>query len=275
MEIWSSTNWDTRILSTKRTLTLLTSSAIIVKEEQNIGTSLEWKELKVEITQPHSHAPNLALKGTLSQRQHLKTRALSSRDPPRRILREVNSELNQDVLSELPSEKASKQFINRLKASNEKYCQNATTRKEIVVPRAFKSTLSKKKFYYDDSDDHDRIMLFVTGENLELMTRNQDWLCDGTFDITPLLFKQLFTIHIVYKDKPLPCSTRFCLIKRWLPTLNYSLWYWIMFRHLFHWTVTLKRLSTVQQARYSKAVLYMVAFSTCFRIGGEGLALYK
>ena len=27
----------------------------------------------------------------------------------------------------------------------------------------------------------------------------QDWLYDGTFDITPTLSKQLFSIHVVYK----------------------------------------------------------------------------
>ena len=31
-----------------------------------------------------------------------------------------------------------------------------------------------------------------------------DWLCDGTFDISPTLYKQLFTIHAIYKTKTLP-----------------------------------------------------------------------
>jgi len=171
------------------------------------GRATSWNEARigarsnprVEITRPHTHAPNLALRSALIQRQQLKNRALSSRDAPRRILREVNSELDPEALCELPSEKASKQYMNRLKAANEKYGQNAATRKEIVIPRAFKVTLSKKKFYFDDSDDDDRIMLFVTQESLDLMSKHQDWLCDGTFDITPLLYKQLFTIHIIYK----------------------------------------------------------------------------
>ena len=57
--------------------------------------------------------------------------------------------------------------MNRLKIHNENYGTNPKCRKEIQVPRAFKFTLSGRKFYDDDSDDDDRIMLFKTRENLE------------------------------------------------------------------------------------------------------------
>ena len=72
----------------------------------------------------------------------------------------VNSHCSDEALILMPTDRACKQFINRLKASNEKYGPNADNRKEVIVPRAFQFTLSGQKFYLDDSHDDDRIIIF-------------------------------------------------------------------------------------------------------------------
>jgi hypothetical protein len=37
------------------------------------------------------------------------------------------------------------------------------------------------------------------------MQSHRDWLVDGTFDLAPKrVFKQVYTIHIIYKNKDLP-----------------------------------------------------------------------
>jgi hypothetical protein len=62
-------------------------------------------------------------------------------------------------------------------------------------------------FYLDDSgpSDDTRVILFTTEANLRLMQSHKDWLVDGTFDLAPKrVFKQVYTIHIIYKNKDLP-----------------------------------------------------------------------
>ena len=154
----------------------------------------------VEITKPHSHLPNTSLKGVLQQRFDVEQRVLSSRDAPRRVIRDINSKVSEDVMTQLPTDKATTQFINRVKSKNEKYGKNASSRNDIVIPRSFRFTLSGNKFYLDDSADDDRIIVFATEDNLSIMSQNPDWLCDGTFDISPLLYTQLFTIHVIYRS---------------------------------------------------------------------------
>ena len=48
------------------------------------------------------------------------------------------------------------------------------------------------------------MMIFATEKNLQLLSENRRWLCDGTFDAAPILFKQLLTLHIIKNGKNLP-----------------------------------------------------------------------
>ena len=60
--------------------------------------------------------------------------------------------------------------------------------------------------FYDDtgSDDKNRILIFTTDRNIEFLNSHPDWYGDGTFDVSPELFKQLFTIQACVKGKVLP-----------------------------------------------------------------------
>ena len=62
-------------------------------------------------------------------------------------------------------------------------------------------------FYWDDSgrDDKTRVIVVTTEGNLRLLQSNTEWLGDGSFDLAPkTVFKQVYTIHIIYKNKYLP-----------------------------------------------------------------------
>jgi hypothetical protein len=68
-------------------------------------------------------------------------------------------------------------------------------------------TYLDQMFYWDDSgrDDKTRVIVFTTEGNLRLLQSNREWLGDGTFDLAPKrVFKQVYTIHIIYKNKDLP-----------------------------------------------------------------------
>ena len=68
---------------------------------------------------------------------------------------------------------------------------NAKCLKLLEIPEILRSTYSEQKFYWDDTgnDDKNRIIIFTTQKNLELLERHQDWYCDGTFEIAPTFFK--------------------------------------------------------------------------------------
>ena len=47
--------------------------------------------------------------------------------------------------------------------------------------------------------DKSRLIIFTTEENLAMLKEIRDWMMDGTFDMAPMVFKQLYTIGLVYK----------------------------------------------------------------------------
>lgn len=52
--------------------------------------------------------------------------------------------------------------------------------------------------------DPQRVMIFGTRENMVVLIESTEWFVDGTFDVSPNVFKQLLTINVVYNGLNLP-----------------------------------------------------------------------
>ncbi|RNA35677.1 hypothetical protein BpHYR1_024196 [Brachionus plicatilis] len=131
----------------------------------------------VEITIAHSHKPDIARKYKLINDEKIKELAIKSKDNPRDILIETQKSDDEDVVL--------KSSYNNLRQVISRVRQN-------------------KAGYDTGPSDENRILLFTTEDNLRLLEKYRDWYCDGTFDISPVLFKQLYSIHIVVNNKDLP-----------------------------------------------------------------------
>lgn len=76
---------------------------------------------------------------------------------------------------------------------------------DFDIPINFQLTSDGKKFLlYDNHDSRNRILIFSTRENLELMVNSAHWLADGTFSTVPVRFTQLYTIHCVKNSDVMP-----------------------------------------------------------------------
>ncbi|KAF2899731.1 hypothetical protein ILUMI_06457, partial [Ignelater luminosus] len=77
-----------------------------------------------------------------------------------------------------------------------------TSLSELVIDGPYSKTSSGEDFLLFDSgaDDPNRILLFSTERNLEVLSSSDHWLCDGTFKTTPPLFTQLLTIFAIKFD---------------------------------------------------------------------------
>lgn len=67
-------------------------------------------------------------------------------------------------------------------------------------------SLKKESFVIHDSGvgDRNRILVFATQRNIDLLARAKVWFMDGTFKVTPSIFFQVYTIHVMYKDAVVP-----------------------------------------------------------------------
>lgn len=50
----------------------------------------------------------------------------------------------------------------------------------------------------------DRILIFASPEQLQVLQAADDFLVDGTFKVVPEIFYQLFIIHAVYRQHTVP-----------------------------------------------------------------------
>ncbi|KAJ8680978.1 hypothetical protein QAD02_016765 [Eretmocerus hayati] len=63
------------------------------------------------------------------------------------------------------------------------------------LPDQYTRTLAGENFLIHDSGAGDgRILVFATRRNLELLARSPLWFFDGTFEASPRIFVQIFTI---------------------------------------------------------------------------------
>ena len=68
----------------------------------------------------------------------------------------------------------------------------------------YRSTAKGEMFpLYDSGPDPERILIFGTCQNVDMLINSQHWLADGTFKTAPTLFQQVYVIHAL-RGEPNP-----------------------------------------------------------------------
>ncbi|CAF0959597.1 unnamed protein product [Brachionus calyciflorus] len=170
--------------------------------------------------QQHSHGPDATGLAIKERRRILKERtgACAMSVPnvaPRQIFTSlVGCITSPDTIAALPSYDAERQVINRTKKSiRPDYPSQPETLKDIIIPDFLTLNLLNEPFLLHDSgvDDPDGYLIFASMSYLKLL-ENNDVFADGTFDIAPKLFKQVYTIHALFHGRCLPVA--YCLLTR-------------------------------------------------------------
>ncbi|CAF4108796.1 unnamed protein product [Rotaria sp. Silwood2] len=81
------------------------------------------------------------------------------------------------------------------------------------IPESYQQTLTTKRFLLIDlflKHGQDRLLIFSSDQQLHLLFESTTIFMDGTFDITPAHFKQVYLIHTEKFGQELPVA--FCLL---------------------------------------------------------------
>lgn len=74
--------------------------------------------------------------------------------------------------------------------------ENIAIGDEIVLDGEFSLTAKGERFlFFDNESESNRIVIFATNENLNVLAQCNAIFCDGTFGIVPKMFEQLYTLH--------------------------------------------------------------------------------
>lgn len=66
---------------------------------------------------------------------------------------------------------------------------------ELRFEGKYTVTDKNDNFIIHDSENEDRLVIFGTNSNLDFLAASDEWYMDGTFDMCPPLFQQVYTIH--------------------------------------------------------------------------------
>ena len=154
----------------------------------------------------HNHAPNWQRKSALDAVAQVKHLATTSSDGTDNIVTTATSDLQEAATTQLPAEYSLKRTVQRKRVALQNHPAEPKHLEDLVIPDAFKEFEDGTKFLvYDSGPGSNRICIFSTQANLELLSRSEQFFSDGTFSTAPRrLFYQLYSIHGIFHNNILP-----------------------------------------------------------------------
>ncbi len=152
----------------------------------------------------HTHAANRAEVEVEIALDTTKDRALNTLDSTKQVIQFGSQVLSQAAKGSMPSDKNLAQAVQRARNREEHAPPNPNSLHTLVIPDVYKeykydNTAARfERFLFYDSGQaagQDRILIFSTNNNLNVLETSNKWFADGTFSISPPLFTQLYTIH--------------------------------------------------------------------------------
>lgn len=152
-------------------------------------------------SQTHLHAPDARLKARAAILDTLKNKAKTERASARELVLEACGSADDPTVAALPSLHNMRRTAARIQ-NRSNVNMNPKTLAELVFDDDVVMTSRNKHFllhdsavYGEDPEPENRLLLFGTKENLDILKVCDTIAMDGTFKIVPPLFKQLFTMH--------------------------------------------------------------------------------
>lgn len=154
----------------------------------------EDEDKKYKMSKEHTHEGNATIASAAVVMQNLKTNAAASNDFGRNVISKVCTNLSPAVSATLPGTSAMLQTVRRARYKVD-LPVNPDYLSELFIPEKFKKFNDEQFLLHDSGPSEDRILIFSTRRNLKFLKRAKVALMDGTFDIVPPLFEQLYTIQ--------------------------------------------------------------------------------
>uniref|UniRef100_A0A2S2P9P5 MULE transposase domain-containing protein n=1 Tax=Schizaphis graminum TaxID=13262 RepID=A0A2S2P9P5_SCHGA len=103
----------------------------------------------------------------------------------------------------MPSVSVLKRTVRLIRQKEQAAPPNPKTLTELILPENYTTTFDGKPFLLFENGEN-RILIFSTQKNLQLMEKCDHWYADGTFSTSPNLFYQIYTVHGIQYNNVLP-----------------------------------------------------------------------
>lgn len=156
-------------------------------------TVFKNNEHVVEKFNEHDHTAEASRAPVCVTKNAIKRKATESDSPPAHIVQNAIASIDENVRPYLPSTSALKQSCKRVRKNKN---VEPKTLDDLNLPDEYKQTLNNELFLIKEIDvDDNKVLIFSTVSNLSKMSNADYWLMDGTFNVVPNIFYQLYSIH--------------------------------------------------------------------------------
>ncbi|CAF1674122.1 unnamed protein product [Adineta ricciae] len=153
----------------------------------------------------HNHLPVPESIELNELRNKVKHRVLEESTPIAQIYDQelAAAHLTLPALSIAPTSKETQSSFQRLRRKTTPSLPVSDT---FEIPYKYSQTLDDKSFLLcDETVRNKRVLLFATDLQLTIFFQSSQIFMDGTFDVCPPHFDQVFTMHCIHHDQAIPC----------------------------------------------------------------------
>lgn len=155
----------------------------------------------VKTLNEHNHCADAASIEAAVHKDRLRFFAKNSNLTPHSIISEVAATCSDVAAPKLPSVDSMKRTVRNLRFKDKGYPGLPANISDFSIIDPYNKTFKGDLFLqYDSGRSQNRILIFATQRNIDLLSTSEHWYADGTFKTVPLLFNQLYTVH-GFKDK--------------------------------------------------------------------------
>ena len=150
----------------------------------------------VKLTNEHLHAPDEQAVSCCLTKISIKRRARGSQDSSHHIVGERVVTLFEGTAAKLPKLDSLKRTIQHQRVQQMAAPVQPARLEELVLPADYQQTAKGEQFLlYDSGPETQRILIFWTQRNLEMLRLSEYWLADCTFKTAPSFFTQVYVVH--------------------------------------------------------------------------------
>ena len=168
----------------------------------------------------HSHMPDPSRWEALKVKRDIAETSLSQpASTPVEVVATVTAPLPGGTRVALPPKKSLKEIALKARRMKRKRAleedgggdqPNESSRTLLNIPQSYSLINDETFLLRDIGQGEDRILIFGTQGNVEVLASADTWGADGTFKICPAIFCQVYTIHAHQNGFVLPCL--YCLL---------------------------------------------------------------
>ncbi|XP_041372748.1 uncharacterized protein LOC121386019 [Gigantopelta aegis] len=155
----------------------------------------------------HSHDADVASVQANKLKENLKAKAATTRGTPGQLISDTTLFTTVDVRAALGNTDALKRTLRRQKAKH--HPKNPSSTANLTIDDDCTTTGGDNPrpflFYDNGADSRSRMLVFGSDTALQHLAKADIWMMDGTFDVAPHIFAQLYVIRAPLDDGSVSC----------------------------------------------------------------------